>query len=100
MSNIERYTRVYCCLEDREATVGIEQRVGDDLYELANLVKCDVRLILRRLQSTTDWISLAQDEMERMILEWFPDRAFFFEFEEDGIGVQVYNPFQLPRSNQ
>lgn len=94
---IERYTRVYCCLEDREATVGIEQRAGDDLHELANLIKCDVALVLRRFQLDTRWISSAQDEMERLIVEWFPDRAFFFEFEEDGIGVQVYNPFQLPR---
>lgn len=30
-------------------------------------------------------------------MDWFPGRAFFFEFEEDGIGVQVYSPFQLPR---
>lgn len=94
---IERYTRVYCCLEDREATVGIEQRAGDDLHELANLIKCDVALVLRRFQLDTRWISSAQDEMEKLIVEWFPDRAFFFEFEEDGIGVQVYNPFQLPR---
>lgn len=27
---IERYCRVYCCLGEREATVGIEQRDGDN----------------------------------------------------------------------
>lgn len=97
---IERYHRVYCCLGEREATVGIEQRDGDNLLELCGLVKCDVQLVLRRLQSTINWIPEAQSNLENLILEWFPGRAFFFEFEEDGIGVQVYNPFNLPKRGE
>lgn len=46
---IERYHRVYCYLGEREATVGIEQRDGDDLLKLGGLIKCDAQLVLHRL---------------------------------------------------
>lgn len=94
MATREAYARVWTELYDNEMTVGVELREGDALAEMTLRIK--------------DWAFYAMMDnqleplkqvakVEAQIKNWYPDRAYFIETESAGRGVQVFQPYGLPR---
>ena len=84
----EMYARGYADRGDVEVTLGIEIR-EDDVEALT----IEARSFARR---GLNWgggnhIEVVR-EIERHLAEFYPDRAYFIETEEDGKGVQVFDP--------
>ncbi len=96
MATRERYARASVSMSGMECTPGLELRKGDDATEVMGFVHA------------TAFVALAEgypfhtqvcDSVERLFTEHYPGRAFFIETEEDGKGVQVYQPFGMPRAS-
>ncbi len=85
----EAYFRAAAELYDMEATVGLEMREGDDADETTAVLKmvCGAALTFFR----KDHVLVAAD-IEQWVLHNYPGRAYFIETEDDGKGVQVYDP--------
>lgn len=98
MGKREMYARGYATLKDMECTVGIEIRTGDDVDQAT----VDARDYAHRALCFGGGNHLGICLfVEVCIKEHYPepDRAYFIETEEDGRGVQVFQPFGLPRGD-
>jgi hypothetical protein len=77
-----------------EVTIGIEYTDDDDIDEMTINAKAVAAAALWRHGGNHGEIAkYAQD----IIPEQFPGRAFYAETREHGRGVQVYQPFGMPR---
>lgn len=77
-----------------EVHPGLELRPGDDVDQMARELQ---RVGRRALQLWGDSHLEVVRQVEEFILENYPDRAYFIETEVAGRGVQVYQPFGMPR---
>lgn len=94
MASREQYARVYQEVYNTEMTVGLELREGDELAQI------NIRLRDKAWQALIDNQSdhlAAVAHVEAYIKVTYPDRAYFLEVERDDMGVQVFQPYGLPR---
>ena len=89
----EAYARGYAERGGFECSVGIEWRDGDDIDGLS-------RIAHEIADYSAEWgrHDLATTSAEDKITAHWPGRAYFIETERDGQGVQVYQPFGMPRN--
>lgn len=92
MSAIERYARVSRAFGDREGTFGLELRSDDVTYLNEEMHATLTAAMICRGDhlGVATWI-------ETWCAEHYPGRAFFVEHEVDGCGVQIYQPYGMPR---
>ncbi len=96
MAKAERYARAYYVEDDFEVTVGVEVRPGDDIEVLGSWAK---DLAYLAVESHWKHHGKVSSYIEGSIARAYPDRAFFVETERDGLGVQVFQPYGLPRTD-
>lgn len=88
---VERYAR--SAYEDKElgveCTVAVEFRDGDDVDLLTHNVQDMARDALFFGGGNHKQVCAFA---ESVIQHYYPDRAYFIETDEDGRGVQVYDP--------
>ena len=89
----EAYARGCAEVGGFEVSVGLEWRADDDIAGLSELVK-----MVATDAAQLDDHALANEAAELRILTYWPSRAYFIETERDGAGVQVYQPFGMPRN--
>lgn len=94
MATREAYARGAAVLRDVECHPGLEIREGDDVDEMTHDLQRIAAEALRRWYG--NHIEVVR-QVEEAILECWPGRAYFIETEEDGRGVQVYQPYGMPR---
>lgn len=90
----EAYIRGYWEKHPMDCHIGLEWRAGDDYYEIADRLKQLAFLALNDYFSHRQIVAWVEEN----IIDWWPDRAYFIETDEDGKGVQVYQPFGMPRN--
>lgn len=90
----EAYARGWVQDGDVECSVGIEIREGDDVDELTQYAKL---FALEALAAHGGNHTLVVDAIELRIIFRYAGRAYFVETDEEGRGVQVFQPFGLPR---
>lgn len=99
MATREQYARVYHEVYDTEMTIGLELRDEDeyqlDLLNLQLKEWADGALLLNQTAKLR-----AVQQVEKAIKETWPDRAYFIEIEKGDKGVQVFQPYGLPRVAQ
>jgi hypothetical protein len=89
----EAYARGHAERDGFEVSVGVEWRADDDIAALSQLV----RMVAEDAAEYDDH-ALALEAAEARILTYWNGRAYFVETEHRGLGVQVYQPFGLPRN--
>ncbi len=72
-----------------ECHPGLEIRPGDDIDRLTLDIKLIALAAMANQKNDHERIVM---EVEAAIKSRWPDRAYFIETEEDGKGVQVYDP--------
>lgn len=99
MAKREAYARGAAISKDGqvECHPGMEIREGDDVDLLTHWLQMWAQRALDRWGG--NHLELCR-HVEEAILESFPGRAYFVETEEDGRGVQVYQPFGMPREDR
>jgi len=97
MAKREAYARGYACDDQDEITIGIEFREDeDDAHNMPYLARTWANEAL----SYCGFSFLeAVKFLEKKVQQVYPDRAYFIETERDGEGVQVFQPYGLPRDN-
>lgn len=90
----EAYARGWVQRGDVECSVGVEIREGDDVDDMTRWVK---RFAWTALALHGGNHSALVKAVEWRVKYRYPGRAYFVETEEDGKGVQVFQPFGLPR---
>ena len=94
----EAYLRGAEKLRDVECHLGLEWRPGDNASIIGLALKFIAgTALLRSSLSEPDAHRRIVEHVESDILDRWPDRAYFVETEEAGVGVQVYQPFGMPR---
>jgi len=88
----EAYARGYAECDGFEVSVGLEWRAGDDIVALSEIVK-----MVAEDAAEHDDHALALEAAEIRILTYWNGRAYFIETEHAGHGVQVFQPYGLPR---
>jgi hypothetical protein len=78
-----------------ECHPGLEIREGDDVDLLTHWLQAHANRAVDRWGG--NHLEVVR-QVEEAILEAYPGRAYFIETEEDGRGVQVYQPFGMPRA--
>ena len=78
-----------------ECHPGIEIREGDDVEELTHWLQATASRALQRWGG--NHLETVR-QVEEAVLETYPGRAYFIETEEEGRGVQVYQPYGMPRT--
>ena len=95
MSAREYYARATVG-SDVECSIGLEVRSGDDVEQLTWDLKAIATAALTihggHHQDVAAYVEL------KLLRNW-KGRAYFIETEEDGRGVQVYQPFGMPRGS-
>lgn len=86
---VERYARGEAHLRELSIHPGVEYRDGDDVDEMTHAIQAAGRQVL--LSWGGNHVEAAE-EMREWIEFNYPGRAYFVETEEDGRGVQVYDP--------
>jgi len=90
----EYYARASATVDGVECHLGLELQNGDDVSELTgrlqDLAESALRWADGQHQGTCRAIEIAVE------VGW-PGRAFFVETETEGRGVQVFQPYGLPR---
>lgn len=88
--------------DPRELSIGLEQQSGDDAGWIQRWLESVGRTALDRwyYDHPRDGERRAVEYVETQIQGRYPDRAYFIETEEDGKGVQVYQPWGMPRVDQ
>lgn len=88
---LERYARAAWVDSQTgiELHPGVEYRAGDDVEQMT----VDLQFMAQRAFWATgaNHVALADRVCQAIKYKW-PDRAFFIETEENGRGVQVYDP--------
>ncbi len=77
-----------------ECHIGVEMRKGDCVDTMSYMLKS---FAWDALDSEHEHESIVAHVEERVLQTW-PDRAYFIETEKNGCGVQVYQPFGMPRN--
>lgn len=93
----EAYARGYVKQSGVECTVGIEIADGDDVEMMTIDAKVLGEFALLNFGGNHMRVT---DYVEHGIRANYPGRAYFIETEEDGKGVQVYQPMGMPRESQ
>jgi hypothetical protein len=97
----ERYARTWVTQEGDEISIGLEWRDDDELAFFTIVLKALAQRVLNAYSlADGDFHELAVDHIERWMDEHYPDRAFFVETERQGMGVQVFQPWGLPREDR
>lgn len=91
----EAYARASYTQDGFEVHPGVELLDGDDVERMTVLLQ-DIASAALRTQGPHR-LHVAQHVETRIRREW-PDRAYYVETEADGRGVQVYQPFGMPRN--
>lgn len=77
-----------------ECHPGLEIMEGEDVDQLTHEIQAIAR------QAVVRWgcnhLEVVR-QVEEAFKERYPGRAYFIETEEDGRGVQVYQPYGMPR---
>lgn len=73
----------FCC------SPGIEVREGDDIADITRRLKLTTGIVL--WGHAPDHAAVVKT-LEKWFRRAFPGRAYFIETEQDGCGVQVYDP--------
>lgn len=94
MAKREAYARGAAEVAGVECTPGLELREGDDAEELCQEVQ---RVAKTALEMWGGHHINVCSFVERYFTAYYPDRAYFVETEEEGRGVQVFQPYGLPR---
>lgn len=95
MATREQYARVYQEVYNTEMTIGLELRDGDELAPLT--IRMRDRAFNALVNNQADPL-VAVYHVESWIRLLWPDRAYFIEIERDDMGVQVFQPYGLPRT--
>lgn len=90
----EAYARGHATDGSYECTVGIEIRPEDITPEIFMFARRLARLGLNEAMH-----SMSVAVIEREITSTHPTRAYFIETEQDGVGIQVYQPYGMPRND-
>lgn len=91
----EAYARATVEFHGLECSPGVELRDGDDVERMINQVRMCAREALWRHKTHEAVVG----EVERFIKVVWPGRAYFIETERNGMGVQIFQPYGLPRSD-
>lgn len=92
----KRFADGIVLVQDIECHVGVEFLGEDTFAEMASDLEADIETALRESVSHTDLVL----RMEELILRRWPDRAYFVETDQWGKGLQVYQPFGMPRNDR
>jgi len=87
----EAYARGYAERDGFEVTVGVEWR-SEPIAGLANWAEALARAAAEFADHAT-----SVRHVENVVTSIYPERAYFVETERAGAGVQVFQPFGLPR---
>jgi len=87
----EAYARGYAEIDGFEVTIGVEWR-GEPIASLASWVETIARAAAEFADHAT-----SVRHVENIVTSIYPERAYFIETERAGAGVQVFQPFGLPR---
>jgi hypothetical protein len=97
MAEREIYARGMASFGDMEVHPGLELREGDDVDHLTNWLQRQAAFAAARWED--NHLEICR-QVEERILEVYPGRAYFIETEKEGRGVQVYQPFGMPREEK
>lgn len=95
MAEREVYARAWATMPGIELTIGVAlhnetpaqiREMTTQLWEIAH----------NALSQQLDVYTAAVAYAEKRVLEFWPGRPYFIESEEDGQGVQVFQPWGLP----
>lgn len=95
MSTIEKYAVGWAEMDGIACDSGVEIREGDDVEEMSHNIRSANRAALYTCGGN-------HMEIERFFEDYVAsrwrgqDRAFYVQTEEDGKGVQVYQPYGMP----
>lgn len=90
----EQYIRAWVQLDGLEVHVGVEYKDGDDVAEMADLCMDFMGIAFEASSEDEDVVM----QVEQMLQHEWPDRAYFLETERAGRGVQVFQPYGLPKN--
>jgi len=76
-----------------ECSVGVEWRAADNIAHLS----VEAARLAEAAALLADHV-YAVNLVERAVASLWPGRAYFVETERDGAGVQVFQPYGLPRN--
>lgn len=88
----EAYARGYAEVDGFEVTVGVEWRT-EPIASFARWVE----MVAREAAALADHATSTR-HVENIVTSTYPDRAYFVETERAGAGVQVFQPFGMPRN--
>lgn len=91
----EAYARATVSLRGVECSPGVEIRPGDDVDEMTHDIQFIATEALREFGGNHMELEAC---VEACITDLWPGRAYFVETEEEGRGVQVFSPYELPRN--
>ncbi len=93
MATRESYARVTSAYQGTDCTIGLETRDGDDLHTLLGALEVLAENSLRACGGHEGVVAY----IEVALFNNYAGRAYFVETEEDGCGLQVYQPWGMPR---
>ncbi len=96
MAAREAYIRCTASLGHMECSPGLEMRPGDRITDIARELKVIALTALDNQRNDHERIFM---EVEAAMHHRWPDRVYFVETEMDGMGVQVYQPWGMPRGS-
>lgn len=79
-----------------ECHPGVEIRDGDDLNRLTHFIQGAARTALFVCPENHEEVSRFVEDYIRTA---YPGRAYFIETEKEGRGVQIYQPYGMPRKH-
>ncbi len=94
MAKREAYARATTEADGMELSPGVEIRDGDNVAQMTRDLQAIATTALRCCGKSHD---LLVSYVENRVRANWPGRAYFIETEEDGKGVQIFQPYGLPR---
>jgi len=76
-----------------ELSIGLEYKNDEEVESLTEYLKQLADMALSRYAGNTEIVGWVEGELRR----GYPDRAFFIETERENRGVQVFQPYGVPR---
>lgn len=89
---VERYARAWRVKDGFEVSIGVEYRDDGEVDSLTTTLREWADKALQLGEHT-----VAVSYIETKCRAHWPDRAFFIETEREGRGVQVFQPFGIPK---
>lgn len=99
MPTRERYVRCHQSCNDEEVTIGLSYELGDDVLWLMHQLDLLVMATLSYAGGFPDMHERAVSYAEEVLDREYPGRPFFIETEHEGGGLQVYQPWGMPRGD-